>query len=421
MTLLAIGVNHRTAPVEVRERIAFDPADLPIALRELVRRVGVEEAAILSTCNRTEIYCRGEQESAAAVVSWLRERHTLELKNIARYLYTYPEDAAVRHILRVAAGLDSMVLGEPQILGQVKSAYQQAARAGTLGHALDHLFRHSFSVAKRVRTDTQVGASPVSVAFAAVSLSKQIFGALNHHCALLVGAGETIELVARHLHQQGMTRIIVANRTLERAHQLTSRFDGVAITLEEIPAHLAEADIVVCATASPCAVIHRGQVETAVRIRKHRPMLMVDIAVPRDVDASIAEMEDVYLYSVDDLQEIIEENLRSRRQAAAQAEEIVDSQVELYLRWHRSLGAVESIRRLRGWAESAREDSVAKARRQLAAGRPADEVLTQLAEQLTNKLIHAPCVGLRHIAGDGRDDLVQLIAEIYLPENETPQ
>jgi len=421
MTLLAIGVNHRTAPVEVRERIAFDPADLPIALRELVRRAGVKEAAILSTCNRTEIYCRGEEESAAAVVRWLGDRHTLELNNITRYLYTLPEDEAVRHILRVAAGLDSMVLGEPQILGQVKMAYQQAARAGTLGHALDHLFRHSFSVAKRVRTDTQVGASPVSVAFAAVSLAKQIFGKLTHQCALLVGAGETIELVARHLHQQGTTRLIVANRTLERAHQLASRFDGVAITLDEIPVHLAEADIVVCATASPTPVIGRGQVETAVQIRKHRPVLMVDIAVPRDVEPSVGQMEDVYLYSVDDLQEIIEENLRSRRQAADQAEEIVDSQVELYLRWHRSLGAVEAIRRLRGWADSTRDESVAKARRQLAAGRPVDDVLTQLAEQLTNKLIHAPCVGLRHIAGDGRDDLVELIADIYLPENETPQ
>jgi glutamyl-tRNA reductase len=415
MTLLAIGINHRTAPVEIREKIAFDPAGLPDALRELVRRAGLSEAAILSTCNRTEIYCRGDSESVDAVVRWLGEHHTLGQESIARYLYTYPESEAVRHILRVACGLDSMVLGEPQILGQVKIAYQLAARAGTLGHALEHLFRHSFSVAKQVRTDTQVGASPVSVAFAAVSLAKQIFGDLSRHSGLLVGAGETIELVARHLRQQGMSRLTIANRTLERALQLATRWEGIAITLEEIPAHLATADVVVCATASPTPVIGRDAVERAVHARKRRPIFVVDIAVPRNVEPSVGNLDDVYLYSVDDLREIIEENLRSRRQAATQAEEIIDTQVEQFLRWHRSLDAVSAIRRLRSWADTVREDSLDKARRQLAAGRPVDDVLQQLAQQLTNRLIHGPSVGLRDIAGEGREDLLELLSDLYLP------
>jgi glutamyl-tRNA reductase len=422
MTLLAIGINHRTAPVEIREKIAFDPATLPDVLRELVRRSGVCEAAILSTCNRTEIYCHSDGDSADAVVRWLGEHHTLPAEAIGQYLYTYPEDAAVRHILRVASGLDSLVLGEPQILGQVKAAYQIAAHAGTLGHALAHLFRHSFSVAKQVRTDTRVGASPVSVAFAAVSLAKQIFGDLSHHGALLVGAGETIELVTRHLYQQGLRRLIVANRTLERAHQLAARFDGMAITLEEIPAHLTESDIVVCATASPVPVIGLNAVRLAIRARKHRPVFMADIAVPRDVEAAVGELEDVYLYTVDDLRGIIEENLQSRRQAASQAEEIIDNQVEQFLRWHRSLGAVDSIRKLRGWADRVREESLEKARRQLAAGRPAEEVAAQLAQQLTNRLMHGPSVGLRLSAGEGREDLVGLLTDIYLPsesDNDT--
>ena len=413
MSLLALGLNHWTAPVGVRERVAFTPERLFPALRDLRERSGVREAAILSTCNRTELYCGLRETDERLVVEWLGAYHLLQAVDLQPYLYQHTDGRAVRHILRVASGLDSMVLGEPQILGQVKAAYQAANSAGTLGTRLERLFQHTFAVAKQVRTDTRIGASPVSVAFAAVGLAKQIFADLPKRAALLIGAGATIELVARHLRENGIGRLIVANRTLERAHALVAPFDGYAITLEDIPAHLGEADIVIASTASPGLILEAGQVRSCLKQRRRRPLLMVDLAVPRNIDPAVAELEDIYWYTVDDLKEIIQENLRSRQAAAQQAEEIIDHQVEHFMGWLRAQDSAASFRALRQRGERVRDEALTRAQRQLAQGKDPTEVLNLLAHTLTNKLLHSPCAGLRQAAAQGDLEMMNLIKNLY--------
>ncbi|HRC71726.1 MAG TPA: glutamyl-tRNA reductase [Candidatus Competibacter sp.] len=413
MSLLALGLNHRTAPVGVRERVAFAPEQLDTALRDLLDHGGAREAAILSTCNRTELYCGLKEADDRQVAQWLGDYHRLRAADLQPYLYQHTGPCAVRHILRVAAGLDSMVLGEPQILGQVKAAYQTANSAGTLGSLLDRLFQHTFAVAKQVRTDTRIGASPVSVAFAAVGLAKQIFADLPKRTALLIGAGDTTELVVRHLHENGIGRLVVANRTLERAHILASAFSGYAIALDEIPAHLGEADIVIAATASPGLMLTAAQARACLKQRRRRPIFMLDLAVPRDIEPAVAELNDVYLYTVDDLKDIIQENLRSRQAAAAQAEEIIDHQVEHFMGWVRARDSVASIDLLRHRAEAVRDEAVARALRQIERGKNPAEALQMLADALTNKLIHPPCAGLREAAARGDAEMLNLIKSLY--------
>jgi glutamyl-tRNA reductase len=419
MSLIALGINHRTAPVDIRERVAFPPERLGDALRELACLPQVREAAILSTCNRTEIYCHLEGGDTGAVVGWLSDYHRLSPDQLTPLLYIHPDQDAIRHMFRVAAGLDSMILGEPQILGQMKTAFQSAREAGTLDAQLGKLFQHTFTVAKQVRTDTAIGASPVSVAFAAVSLARQIFGDLSAHTALLIGAGETIELAARHLADHELGRMIVANRTVERAHALAAEFNGYAIALSEMPAHLAEADIVISSTASQLPILGKGAVESALKTRKHRPIFMVDIAVPRDIEAEVAELADVYLYTVDDLHEVIQENMKSRQEAAAQAEEIIEVQCTHFMGWLRSLNAVSTIRDFRDRADARREEVLDKARRRLARGEDPDAVLQYLAHTLTNKLIHNPSATLRQAGYDGRSDFIRTARELLgLPKSD---
>jgi glutamyl-tRNA reductase len=413
MFLIALGINHRTAPVELREQVAIGGERITDALHDLAGLPAVNEAAILSTCNRTELYCGIELDELDALSQWLGKFHHLDPAQIRPYLYSYPGEDAVRHILRVAGGLDSMILGEPQILGQMKAAYQAAAEAGTLRASLSRLFQHTFSVAKQIRTDTAIGESPVSVAFAAVSLAKQIFGEFESHTALLIGAGETIELSARHLREQKLGRLVVANRTLERAHRLATTFNGYGIGLEEIPAHLAEADIVIAATGSSQPVVSRTMVKQALKGHKHRPVFMVDIGVPRDIDPAVAELEDIYLYSVDDLQEVIQENLMSREQAAHKAEEIIDVQVERFMAWLRAQGAVSTIRDYRRGAQQQRDQVLAKARQMLAAGRDPQQVVDFLAHTLTNKLTHQPSVQIRQAAENGNVELLQAALQLF--------
>jgi glutamyl-tRNA reductase len=413
MPLLALGLNHQTAPVGVRERVAFAPERLHPALRDLLDRGGAHEAAILSTCNRTELYCDLDDGDSRQVVEWLGDYHRLRTVDLWPYLYQHADGRAVRHILRVASGLDSLVLGEPQILGQVKAAYQAANSAGALGTRLERLFQHTFAVAKQVRTDTRIGASPVSVAFAAVSLAKQIFADLPRCTALLIGAGDTMELVARHLRENSIGRLIVANRTLERAHALAASFAGYAIALEEIPAHLGEADMVISATASPGFMLEAPLVRRCLQQRRHQPMFMVDLAVPRDIDPATADLDDVYLYTVDDLKDIIQENLRSRQAAAAQAEEIIDSQVEHFMAWLRTQDSAASLRALRQRAEAVRDATLARAQRQLVQGKDPADVLNFLANTLTNKLMHLPCAGLREAAAQGDVKTLALIQNLY--------
>jgi len=417
MTFLALGINHKTAPVNIRERLSFSPDKIHDALRDLTSQEAVNEAAILSTCNRTEIYCELSTDTMT-IVDWLRSHHALEEVDISEYLYLHSQDEAVKHMLRVASGLDSMVLGEPQILGQMKTAFSVAKEADCIGHLLHKLFQHTFSCAKQVRTDTAIGASPVSVAFASVSLAKQIFSDFQEHTALLIGAGETIELVARHLKESDIGRIIIANRTLEKAHNLAKEVDGYAIPLEEIPSHLAEADIVISSTASPLPILGKGAVEEAIKIRKHRPIFMVDIAVPRDIEEQVGELEDVFLYTVDDLQEIINEGLKSRQEAALKAEEIIETQVSHFMSWLKSLNAIGTLRRYRSQAEEIRDKAVANAQKQLKNGRAPEQVIEELAKQLTNKIIHQPSIQIKQAGVDERDDLITAACTLFNLDEE---
>jgi len=413
MTLLAFGINHTTAPVEIREKVSFVQTTLNDALYDLKQQQGIDEAAILSTCNRTEIYCAIDSIENRKPYEWFYNYHELEEKDLHSCLYRYPDTSAVRHLLRVASGLDSMVLGEPQVLGQLKQAYHSAVNAGSIGHLLTRLFQHSFRVAKEIRSNTAIGNHPVSVAFAAVRLAKQIFGNLDQQTALLIGAGDTIELVARHLYENGLRRMIIANRTIERSQHLASEFSGYAIPFTDIPRHLAEADVVISSTASQLPILGKGAVETAIKQRKHRPMFMVDIAVPRDIEPEVGDLQDIYLYTVDDLKDMIQENLRSRQEAAEQAEKIIDNQVEHFMDWMQSLDAVATIKALRNQVEQIQQEVIKTAHKKLKQGADPEKILQESTRLLTKKLIHTPSTQLRNASVDGRDDLLSAAQELF--------
>ncbi len=414
MSLITLGINHKTAPLELRERLAFTPQSLPEALSSLKKLEHIEEASILSTCNRTELYCVTSEDNDQRIVKWFSKFHGLEVDQIKEHLYIHAHEATIRHAMEVASGLDSMVLGEPQIAGQMKDAYALANKYGTIGQLLGKLYQRAFAVSKQVRTDTDIGSSPVSVAFAAVSLAKQIFGDLKQTTVLLVGAGETIELTTRHLHSQGVGNIIIANRSIERAQRLADEFNGKAISLQHISEHLYRSDIVISSTASPLPIIGKGTVERALKQRKHQPIFMVDLAVPRDVEPEVSELDDVYLYSVDDLQSVIEENMENRQQAAQQASEIIDVQVQHFLEWQRSLGSVDIIAQIRQSTQDISKDVLQKAKKQLAAGQRAEEVLDYLAYTLTNKFLHQPSTKLRQASAQDRDDVLAIARDLFL-------
>jgi glutamyl-tRNA reductase len=412
MTLHALGLNHQTAPLALREKLAFGPAQLDAALASLRALPGVAEAALLSTCNRTEVYADLAPGAEAAIVEWLgRECGVGDA--LEGYLYRHRDADAVRHLFRVATGLDSLVLGEPQILGQVKEAWHAARAAHALGTPLDRLFQQTFGVAKRVRTDTRIGAHPVSVAFAAVRLARQRFTDLEQATVLLIGAGDTIELAARHLSDAKVKGLLVANRTLEHAQVLAQRHGGFALPLSELSRHLPEADIVLSATAAREPILDAAAVRAALKARRHRPMLFLDLAVPRDIDPAVGKLADAYLYTVDDLEQVIEDNRASRREAAEQAGAIIDLQVEHYMAWWRAQGRQDALKKLRFDAEAHRAELLDKARAQVAAGEPADAVLERLARQLTNKLLHAPSAALRQAALDGDADLLRAAGRLY--------
>ncbi|WP_205341555.1 glutamyl-tRNA reductase [Denitrificimonas caeni] len=413
MAFIALGINHKTASVAVRERVAFSPEQLVEALRQLCRVVGSREAAILSTCNRSELYLEMECAQPQAVLDWLARFHDVPAEDLQACAYVHQDDQAIRHMMRVACGLDSLVLGEPQILGQIKTAYAVAREAGTLGPLLGRLFQATFSTAKTVRTDTAIGENPVSVAFAAVSLAKQIFTDLSHSQALLVGAGETITLVARHLYEQGVKNIVVANRTLERATLLANEFSGQAIVLSDIPDALVNSDIVISSTASQLPILGKGAVERALKLRKHKPIFMVDIAVPRDIEPQVGELDDVYLYSVDDLHEVVTENLKSRQGAAKAAEELVVQGTADFMQRLRELEAVDVLRAYRQQGERLRDEELARAQRALANGASPEDALAALARGLTNKLLHAPSVQLKRLSADGRCEALAVAQELF--------
>ncbi len=390
-SLFALGLNHQTAPLAVRERVVFHVERMQEALGELKRGLA-REAAILSTCNRTELYVSGEKPGELA--QWLAQYHRFGAADLQPYLYSLPNEQAVRHAFRVASGLDSMVLGEPQILGQMKDAARAAESAGTLGSVLHRLFQRSFAVAKEVRSTTSIGAASVSMAAAAVKLAARIFPSLKDQSVLFIGAGEMIELAATHFAAQAPARITVANRTLERAQRLAHRFNAHAIELRSLAEHLHEHDIVVSCTASSLPILGMGLVERALRARRRRPMFMVDLAVPRDIEQDAGELDDVFLYTVDDLAGIVSANLDSRRSALEQAEAIIDTQVGQFMHWMRLREGVPLIRALREEADAARRRELEHALKALARGEDPAKVVEGLSQTLTNKLMHGPTQAL---------------------------
>lgn len=414
MAILAYGVSYRTAPIEVRERIAFSEEALQPAMRNATATIpGVSEAAILSTCNRTELYLAVDPDNEAQVRRWLAETRDISISELASMAYSYWDQDAARHLIRVAAGLDSQVLGEPQIMGQVKSAYDLARSAGTLGPELNLLSQITLSAAKKVRTETDIGRNPVSVAYAAVTMAQQIFTDLRNDAALLIGAGDTIQLVAEHLLELGIGRMAIANRTLANAEALAARYDAVAMQLTDLPARLAEYDILITSTGSSLPVIGKGMLEAAIKQRRHKPMFIVDIAVPRDVEPEAAELADIYLYTIDDLTEIIDENVKQRREAAEEAESLVDDGANYYLRERRAHHSQNLLTKFRDQANAIQHSELEKALRDIRKGQDPEAVLASFSRGLTNKLIHTPTAAIRNATADGRVDLLEYLKTLY--------
>lgn len=412
MSILAFGINHTTASVDIRGRVAFAPETVIESLQRALQHLDGDEIALLSTCNRTEIYLFGEV-SDEQLLSWLAEHKNIDIEQLQSCYYCHRDQQAVRHIMRVASGLDSLVLGEPQIFGQIKSAYAVGREAGTVATYLNQIFQYAFAAAKRVRSQTAIGQNPVSVAYASVSLAEQIFADLKDAHALLIGAGETIELVARHLGEKKIGAITVANRTLNRAQELAVDFSADAILLSDIPEYLAQADIVISSTASQLPILGKGAVESALKKRKHKPIFMVDIAVPRDIEPEVEALEDVYLYTVDDLQEVIQDNIRARQTAADVAQEIIDQEAEDWSRQQRSLAVVDTIRAFRDSVEKIRDEEVDKALSALQKGEDSQSVISTLARNLTNKLMHKPTTRLKQAGEEGSDETIHATHELF--------
>lgn len=412
MPLHILGLNHTTAPVEIREQVIYSGDDITRALGELVQLQGIDEAVLLSTCNRTEFYLETDDSGLLTLESWLKSDQSLS-QDAEAALFTLDNEEAIRHLFRVACGLDSMVLGEPQILGQLKDAFRQAERSATVGSQLNRLFHHTFSVAKKVRTDTEIGTSPVSVAYAAVNLANQFFAQFSKHTALLIGAGMTIELVARHLHSKGIGRMFVANRDFGRAQNIATQFDGFALPLSEIEGTLPEADILISSTASTEPVITTEQMQSAIRARKRRPIFAVDIAVPRDLEAGIGELDDVYLYTIDDLDKVITEGRSNREAAAVDANRILDDETQRYLSIERSKEVAPVITALRDHGDALRKEVLEQARRRLAKGADQDEVLEFVTSSLLKKLLHQPSVRLREAGEQSDQAFIDTIRELF--------
>ncbi len=395
MHVLSLGLNHTTAPIAVRERAAVAADHLDDALSDIRKRAEIEEATILSTCNRTEVYCHVPDSSISVVSDWLCDFHELNRDEVAPFLYALPGHQAVKHAFRVASGLDSMVLGEPQILGQMKTAFAKAHKNGNTGKVLNRLFQTTFSVAKEVRSSTSIGSHAVSVAYAAVALAKQIFSDISEQTVLLVGAGETIELACRHLYGQGVRKIIVANRTLARAEGLAREFKAEAITLHELPTRLAEADMVFSSTGSTLPILGKGAFESALKKRKNRPVFIVDLAIPRDVEPQVAELKNTFLYTVDDLAQVVSDNVANRQQAAVEAEKIVEDQTLQFMHWYNNLQSIPTIRQMRQHTSALTDVELRSAMRRLEAGDNPAEVLRVFAHALSQKFMHLPTETLR--------------------------
>jgi glutamyl-tRNA reductase len=415
MPLHALGINHHSAPLEVREKLAFAPERQAEALADLLSQPGVAEAVLVSTCNRTEIYCRADD--AASARAWLVRQGDQAGVAIREAVYCHSDEAAVRHAFRVASGLDSMVLGEPQILGQVKQAVRIAEQAGSMGTLLGRLFQQTFNVAKQVRTDTPLGAQSISMSAAALKLAQNVFGDLSRTKLLLVGVGEIVELAATYFAAQQPREIVVANRTLARGEAFAEKFTATAIGLDAIGARLHEFDIVVSGTAAADPILSRAMIEAALKARRRRPMFIVDLAVPRDVEASVAKLDDVFLYTIDDLGSIVQQGIESRQSAIAQAETIVSEQVQAFRAWQGARAAAPAIVQLRRRADQYRDAELARAKARLARGDDPAAVLDALAKGLANKFLHHPTQALSRAPEAEREQLMRAIERLY-PEAE---
>ena len=417
MALLSLGINHLTAPVDIREKVAFAPEQMRQALHQLQDIPAVNESVIVSTCNRTEIYCDTSSDCSDTIVHWLTAHHGLNEQGLTPYIYQHCDEEVARHLFRVASGLDSMVLGEPQILGQLKESYEQARGGNAVNSILDRLFQHSFSVAKRVRTDTEIGSNPVSVAFAAVSLSKQIFGKIDELHALLIGAGETIELVSRHLKSQQIGSMTIANRSIERASLLADQIGADAVQINAVPEQLAHADIVISSTASQLPILGKGATESALKRRKHRPIFMVDLAVPRDIEPEVGTLQDIYLYTVDDLKTVVDENLRGRELAAEAALEIINLEVTMFDQWLKTHQSADHIRQLRDGADLIKQQAIEKALLQLKQASDPEAAIQRLANDITNKLMHRPTLEMRKALQNDDEERIQLLKSLIKPDS----
>ena len=416
MSLLSLGINHQTAPVDIREKVAFAPNQLDEALAGLQQIASVNETVIVSTCNRTEIYCDIAGDSGDAISHWLSNFHGMSWDELNPYIYQHTNHEAARHLFRVASGLDSMVLGEPQILGQLKQSFDQALNGNSIDTILGRLFQHSFNVAKRVRTDTEIGSYSVSVAFTAVNLAKQIFGDLSEMQALLIGAGETIELVARHLRGQKIGSMVIANRSLENAARLAEEVGAIGVSISDVPEQLVNADIVISSTASQLPILGKGATESALKKRKRRPIFMVDLAVPRDIESEVGDLEDIYLYTVDDLEHVIDKNQRSRELAAEAAQEIINLEVINFQQWLKTHQSADEIRQLRANAETIKQQCLDRVLTQFRQDHDAEKALNKLANALTNKMLHGPTMEMRKALKSDDQESIRFLQSLISPE-----
>jgi glutamyl-tRNA reductase len=422
MHLFSVGLNHDTAPVAIREGIAVTDSELASALPNLCEFANIEEATIVSTCNRTEIYWKQDSQNPDAVLNWLCQFNQLEQDKLLPYLYTHQDQDAVEHAFSVASGLDSMILGEPQILGQMKTAFANAHKLGHTSKILNRLFQQTFSVAKLVRTSTAIGSQAVSVAYAAVSLARQIFADVKQQTVILIGAGETVELACRHLRAQGAQNIIIANRSLDRAEALAESFEAEAISLDELPTRLSDADIIFSSTASTLPILGKGAIESALKKRKNKPMFLVDLAIPRDIEEEVGELANVYLYTLDDLQNVVDENIEARRSAAKEAQGLIGEQVGDFMQWFRNLESVPTIRSLRDQTYSLFQDELEAAKRRIRNGQDPQEVIDQFARTVFKKVMHTPTENLRKTQDESlilaTQELFNIPADKFAEESE---
>ena len=424
MSHYVLGLNHRSAPIDVREKVAFANDRQRSALEELYLASNAAEAVLVSTCNRTEIYLRGDEGVLDRAANWLQATPAAISIDLSGHLYRHHDAEATRHAFRVAAGLDSMVLGEPQILGQVRHSIKLATEAGTLNGPLDRLFQDTLQVAKRVRTETEIGSTSISMAAASLKLAQHLFGDIKDVRLLLIGVGEMINLTATHFASQSPKSIVVANRTLSRARELAAMLSAngaraSAIALDEVPARIHEFDAIITSTASSLPIIGKGMIESALKLRKHKPMFFVDLAVPRDIEAAVGEMEDVYLYTLDSLGKVIQQNLATREAAIGAAEDIIETHTQQYQKWLAARGSVPVIQQLRSRADRYRATELERAQRMLARGDHPQQVLEQLAQGLANKFLHHPMTALNRVSPQEREALAKALSILY-PEQETP-